>query len=67
MSGFTYRRWAKESVALSRRNSAGWIPESMDKWSVGVGRKHAQSVVQDTVNEASVSAATPDWCAVLSC
>ena len=28
---------------------------------------YAQGVIQDTVNEASVSAATPDWCAVFSC
>ena len=29
-----------KSVAPSRRSSAGWILESMGKWSVGVGRKH---------------------------
>ena len=28
---------------------------------------YAQGVVQDTVDEASVSTATSDWCAVLSC
>ena len=31
---------AKESVAPSWQISAGWIPESMDRWSVGVGRRH---------------------------
>ena len=30
-------------------------------------RRHAQGVVQDTVNEASVSTATPDWRTVLRC
>ena len=28
---------------------------------------YAQGVIQDTVYEASVSAASPDWCAVLGC
>ena len=28
---------------------------------------YAQGVIQDTVNEASVSTATPDWRTVLSC
>ena len=44
-----------------------WMSESMGKWSVGVGRRHPQGVIQDIVYEASVSAATPDWGAVLSC
>ena len=39
-SGSRYSRWAKESVAPSRRSSAGWMSESTDKWSVGVGRRH---------------------------
>ena len=55
----------------SRRSSAGWMPESTGRWSVGVGRRHpgnyAQGVIQDTVDEASVSTATPDWRTVLSC
>ena len=33
-------QWAKESVTLSRQSSAGWIPESTGRWSVGVGRRH---------------------------
>ena len=28
---------------------------------------YAQGVIQDTVDEVSLSAATPDWCAVFSC
>ena len=31
---------AKESVASSRRNSAGWMPESIGRLSIGVGRRH---------------------------
>ena len=27
-------------VVLSRRSSAGWMPESMARWSIGVGRRH---------------------------
>ena len=30
----------KKSVAPSQQSSAGWMLESMGKWSVGVGRKH---------------------------
>ena len=30
---------AKESVAPSSRSSAGWMPESMGKWSIGVKRR----------------------------
>ena len=40
ISGSRDRRWAKESVAPSQRSSARWIPESMGKWSVAVGRRH---------------------------
>ena len=39
-SGSRDPRWAKMSVALSRRSSAGWMPESTGRWSVGVGRRH---------------------------
>ena len=62
----------QKSVALSGHNLAGWMPKSMGKWSLGMGRKqpvtnYAQGVIQDSVYEANVSAATPDWCAVLRC
>ena len=43
---------------------AGWLPESMGMWFVGVERRHPitiHKVVQDTVNEVIVSTATPDW------
>ena len=33
-------RLAKESVAPKRRSSAGWMPEKVGRWSVGVGRRH---------------------------
>ena len=56
-----------ESFVSNRRNSAGWMPENIGRWSVGVGRRYArgdsdyaQGVIQDTVYEACVSAATPD-------
>ena len=31
---------AKESVAPSQRSSAGWMPESIGRLSIGVGRRH---------------------------
>ena len=40
LSGSRDARWAKESVAPNQRSSAGWMPESMGKWFVGVGLKH---------------------------
>ena len=33
-------QFAKESVALNRQSSAGWMPARTGKSSVGVGRKH---------------------------
>ena len=33
-------RWAKESVTPSQQSSAGWMPESMGRWFVGVGCRH---------------------------
>ena len=34
----------KDRVACSRRNSAGWMPASMGRLSVGVGRKHPVTI-----------------------
>ena len=31
---------AKKSVAASQRSSAGWMPESIGRLSIGVERKH---------------------------
>ena len=31
---------AKESVAACQRSSAGWMPESISRLSIGVGRRH---------------------------
>ena len=43
-----------------------WV--SAVRWSgTQASSDYAQGVIQDTVYEASVSAATPDWCAVISC
>ena len=39
-SGSRDLRWAKESVAPIRRSSAGCMPESIRRWSVGVRRRH---------------------------
>ena len=33
-------RLAKESVAPWRRSSAGWMPERIERFSVGMGRRH---------------------------
>ena len=35
---------AKESVAPSRRSSAGWMTESMGKWFIVVGRRHPMTL-----------------------
>ena len=35
-----YPTQSKESVASSRRSSAGWMSENMGTWSVEVGRRH---------------------------
>ena len=37
-------RLAKESVAPWRRSSAGWMPESSERLSVGVGRRHPVTI-----------------------
>ena len=37
-------RLAKESVAPWRRSSAGWMPESTERLSVGVGRMHSMTM-----------------------
>ena len=60
---------AKESVAPSRRSSAGCMLESIGRLSIGVRRRHPvtneqSTVMQDTVYNASLSAATQDWSAV---
>ena len=40
----------------------------MIRWSgTQASSYNIQGVIQDTVNEASINAATPDWCVVLSC
>ena len=31
---------AKESVAASQQSSVGWMPESIGRMSIGVGRRH---------------------------
>ena len=68
---FTVNRGFKDSWLI--KESAGWIPDSMGTWSVGVGRRHPVAMTMRKVSfkilvyKASVSAATPDWCAVLSC
>ena len=57
----------------SRKIKNGFVfPEMEDLASIGkkgtqASSNYAQGVIQDTVNEASVSTATPDWRAVLSC
>ena len=33
-------RLAKESVAAKKGSSAGWMPERVDKWSVGKEGRH---------------------------
>ena len=38
------------------------------RWSeMQASSDYVQGVVEDTVDEASVSTVTPDWCVVLSC
>ena len=52
-----------ESVVPSWRRSAGWMPENMGKfrWSgTQATSDHVQGVIQETVYEASGSAATPN-------
>ena len=56
-------RWPKESVAPIRRSSAGWMPESTGKWSVGVGRRHPVTMLKasfKTLSMRRVWAATPE-------
>ena len=49
---------AKESVAPWRRSSAGWMPEKTGRLSVEVASSdNAQSIITNTVNEASMHAA----------
>ena len=47
---------------------AGCLKAWVSGWSkTQASSDYAQGVIQDTVYEASVSTATPNWCAVLSC
>ena len=58
------------SIASSRRSSTDWVPERREviRWSgTRASNDYAQGIIQDTVYEASVSTATQDWYAVLSC
>ena len=60
---------AKKSVAASQRSSTGWMPESIGRLSIGVERRHPVTMRKASYSlqyNASVSAATLDWCAVLS-
>ena len=43
-SGSRVAPLANEIVAHSHRSSAGWMPESMGRWSVGVGRRHPVTI-----------------------
>ena len=57
----------KESVAPSRRNSAGFIPESI-RWSgTQVSSDNVHDVIKDTAYDANLeSITTPDGRAVLA-
>ena len=79
-SGSRDPRQAKESVAPSRRSSAGWMPGSIGRWSVEVGRRRPVTMRKASLKTLSMkrvwayldtqiqtSTATPDWRTVLSC
>ena len=57
-------------IAPCWRSSAGWIPARVGKYFVDgtqASSSNAHFVIKNTVDEASVSTATPDQCAVLRC
>ena len=63
-SGSWIARFAKKTVALNLRSSAGWMPARTGKFSVGEGRKHPVTIHKAS---SSMRTTTPNWCAVLSC
>ena len=56
------------SLLVSKAQLAGCLRVQVVHWSgTQASSNYVQGIVQDTVDEASVSTATPDWCTVLSC
>ena len=65
----THGKPRRVSLPVSEAQLAGCLRVQVGgPWSgTQASSDYAQGVVQDIVNEASVSTATPDWRAVLSC
>ena len=68
MVGLRVALLAKESVAASQQSSAGWMPESTGRLSIGVGCKHSVTICKASYRKLFImGAATLNWCTVLSC
>ena len=69
VQGSTYNKQRKVSLLVDETQLAGcgrvWVSGPLER--TQAFSDYAQDVIQDTIYEASMSAATPDWWIVLSC